>query len=132
MFYIKSAGRRLALAATLVIGLFASIFLIPSTLEKLGQAQAEELATTTCTPVNVAVFVGSRIHVRCAEVQAGAPVFYALSTEDRDVDRILNTLTSAITAGKTLFIFYNKAASANPPGCLEQDCRKIETAVLSR
>lgn len=132
MLYANSARRRAALAATLVIALFAFAFVIPTALEKRGQAQAEQLATTTCTPVNVAVFVGSRIHVRCAEVQAGAPTFYALSTEDRDVDRILSILTSAITAGKTLFIFYNSAASANPTGCLEQDCRKIETAVIAR
>jgi hypothetical protein len=126
-----SRTRIRALAVVGAITLAAFAFLVtPSVLEKSGQAQSEQLGTTTCTPLNVAVFVGSRIHIRCTEVQEGSLQFYALSTQDPDVDRVLSVLNSAVANGKKLFIFYNKMASASPAGCLELDCRKIETVVM--
>jgi len=120
----------ITLSAVVTLALGASALLMPTILERSGQAQSEQLGTSICTPLNVAIFVGSRIHVRCAEVQENSIQFYALSIEDPDVDRVLSMLTAAVTSGKKLFVFYNKATAANPQGCLELDCRKMETVAI--
>jgi hypothetical protein len=81
-----------------------------------------------CTPVNVAVFPKSRIHVRCSPGNA-ATVFFALGVANAadDADRLLSLAGTAIALKKKLEIFYDPAdPKGSSFGCLNNDCRVIQ------
>src|SRR5215208_1759817 len=87
--------RRLCLAiASFAIGMLSSF---PS--------KDAHAATFQCNPVNVAVFVGSRIHVRCLPGD-GAIVFFALSVANaNEANRVLSIASTALAVGRGLSIF---------------------------
>ena len=80
-------------------------------------------------PLEVAVWAESRIHVRCTEASDGSD-YFALSTRDPDVDRVLSILQTAISTGTPLGLAYSVDSAENPEGCLVQDCRKIRAVSL--
>jgi hypothetical protein len=92
----------------------------------------------TCTPVDVAVFPNSRIHVRCSPGD-GPITFFAFGLKadalglksDADANRVLSILSTAFATNKRLSILYNPddLDGANI-GCLTVDCRLIRGAVM--
>ena len=87
--------------------------------------------TFTCTPVNVAVFPNSRIHVKCSSGD-GPIVFFALGVkDDGEANRVLSLLSAAFATKKQLSIFYNPDDLEGAKiGCLTSDCRLIRGVVM--
>jgi hypothetical protein len=86
---------------------------------------AAAAADATCVPNQVAVFA-NRIHVRCAAAIGGV-VYFALPTADAPLAaRVLNILTTAQVAGRTLGINYEPSdTTGSAIGCSPSDCRLI-------
>jgi hypothetical protein len=80
----------------------------------------------SCTPVDVAAFPKSRVHVRCSPGD-GAIAFFALGlTNQDDANRVLSVAATALAAKKKLLIFYDpNDLSGSNIGCLTSDCRLI-------
>jgi hypothetical protein len=90
-----------------------------------GPARAAE-KTFTCTPVNVAVFPKSRVHVRCSPGD-GAIEYFALGLSSQDdANRALSIAATALTAKRNLIIWYDPSdLSGAGIGCLNANCRLI-------
>lgn len=88
-------------------------------------------ATFQCNPVDVAVFVASRIHVRCNPGD-GAIAFFALSVANaNEANRVLSIASTALAIGKRLIIFYDPAdLSGANVGCDNSDCRLIQAIAM--
>src|SRR5262245_33575809 len=66
-------------------------------------------AIFVCNPVDVGVFPGSRIHVRCSpgEGVGGAIEYFALSVSNSgDASRVLSVILTALASGRRLNIDY--------------------------
>ena len=85
----------------------------------------------TCTPVDVAVFPNSRIHVRCSPGD-GPIAFFALGLkDDAEANRVLSILSTAFATKKRLSILYNPDdLDGAKIGCLNKDCRLIRGAAI--
>ena len=83
--------------------------------------------TFTCTPVDVAVFVKSRVHVQCSPGD-GAIKWFALGVGDQnEANRVLSVLSTALAAQKHLTIWYDpNDLSGGAIGCNTGDCRLIQ------
>jgi hypothetical protein len=88
--------------------------------------------TFTCTAQEVAVFPGSRIHIRCSPGD-GSITYFAISVANPDSSRILSLAATAVSARRTLSIGYdpndNNGISI---GCRTNDCRLIGSLGLLR
>ena len=88
--------------------------------------------TFACTAQEVAVFPGSRIHIRC-DPGDGAIKYFVLSVGNPDTSRILSLAATAVTARRPLFIGYDpNDTSGALIGCRVNDCRLIESLTLFR
>jgi len=86
----------------------------------------------SCTAQGVAVFPGSRIHVRCNPGD-GAFTFFALSVANPDASRVLSLAATAVAARRPLQILFNpNDLSGAAIGCLNADCRLIQAVELFR
>ena len=81
----------------------------------LGAPQSAIAQSITCTPVQVADFPGSRIHILCAP-GAGNIVYFALGVGDaNEANRVLSLAASALVANRKLLIYFNpKPAEPEP------------------
>ena len=81
----------------------------------------------TCTPVQVADFPGSRIHILCAPPGAGNIKYFALGVGDAsEANRVLSLAASALVANRKLLIYFNpNDLSGTAFGCQNADCRAI-------
>jgi len=94
--------------------------------EQPAAALAPVAATTTCTPIQVAVF-SNRIHVRCAAPVGGISYFAFPTSNAVNADRVLGMLEEAQIAHRNLTIWYDpNATSGTSYGCLASDCRPID------
>jgi hypothetical protein len=85
-----------------------------------------------CTAQEVAVFPGSRIHIRCSPGD-GAIFYFALSVANPDASRILSLAATAVSARRPLFIGYDfNDTSGTAIGCRSNDCRLIGSLGLLR
>jgi len=92
-----------------------------------GHAAASP-ASVGCPVIDVSVFVGQRIHVQCgilSRVGTNPPFYFALSLQDPSAALVLDVLEEALNSKQALTVVYESDTSANPSGCLPQDCRKI-------
>jgi hypothetical protein len=86
----------------------------------------------TCTAAEVAVFPGSRIHVRC-DPGDGAINYFALGVGNPDTSRVLSLATTAVAARRPLVILYDpNDLSGGAVGCLNINCRLIQGIFLNR
>jgi hypothetical protein len=92
----------------------------------LGAPQSAIAQSITCTPVQVADFPGSRIHILCAP-GAGNIVYFALGVGDaNEANRVLSLAASALVANRKLLIYFNpNDLSGTAFGCQNADCRAI-------
>jgi len=83
--------------------------------------------TFTCTPVDVAVFVKQRVHVRCGPGD-GAIQWFALGVSDQnEANRVLSLVSTAFATQKRLTVWYDPAdLSGAAIGCANNDCRMIQ------
>jgi hypothetical protein len=87
--------------------------------------------TVICTVQEVAVWSGSRIHIRCKAHDLGSPdkIYFAFPTADPDSSRMMTLATSALVGGKLLGILYDPA-DPPPSLCRREDCRRIQAVFL--
>jgi hypothetical protein len=86
----------------------------------------------TCTAAEVAVWVGSRIHVRCNPGD-GVINFFALSVGNPDTSHVLSLATTAVAARRPFVILYDpNDLSGAAIGCLTSNCRLIQAVFLNR
>jgi hypothetical protein len=87
----------------------------------------------SCTAQGVAVFPGSRIHVRCNPATNSGIAFFALSVANPDASRVLSLATTAVAARRPLGITFDpNDMSGAAIGCLNADCRLIQWVELFR
>jgi hypothetical protein len=117
----RSRATRLALAGAVAgLSFFASS----------GAVLAENFFS--CTPQEVAVFPGSRIHVLCAPAD-GQIAYFALSVGNPDVSRVLSLAETAVAGRRPLTIEYDPTdLSGAQYGCLVANCRAIQGIFLTR
>jgi hypothetical protein len=103
----------------------AAAGLVALTAASTGSARAAQ-KIFTCTPVNVAAFPKSRIHVRCAPGD-GAIEYFALGLSNQDdANRALSIAATAFAAKKNLIIWYESSdLSGAGFGCSNAVCRVI-------
>ena len=88
--------------------------------------------TFSCTAQGAAVFIGSRIHVRCNPAN-GAIAFFALSVAHPDASRVLSLVATATAARRPITISFDpNDLSGAGIGCRNQDCRLIQGVELFR
>lgn len=86
----------------------------------------------TCTAQGAAIFIGSRIHIRCNPGN-GAIAFFALSVANPDASRVLSLIATATTARRPILINFDpNDLSGAAIGCRTQDCRLIQAVELFR
>lgn len=86
----------------------------------------------SCTAQGAAVFIGSRIHVRCNPAN-GAIAFFALSVAHPDASRVLSLVATATAARRPVTIFFDpNDLSGASIGCRNEDCRLIQGVELFR
>ncbi len=90
-----------------------------------------------CTPTEVAIFFGSRFHIKCRNaLQVGRysdvnVYYFSISTDNsNDLNYALEIATSAIAAGKRLKLWVKTSSSSNPSGCRNNNCRKLTGITL--
>jgi len=97
-----------------------------------GQTYAE------CSVVDVATF-NNRVHLHCTAplqasdlqpgkskgTKAGGPEYYAVEVASPMASQVIQIGLAAVTANRTLGVFYDDNAGANPAGCNTNDCRRI-------
>jgi hypothetical protein len=117
----------MSIPARLLPLLVGTLFVTAAGLLGPASAVANE---TGCTPLNVMVFE-SRVHVKCVET-VGNIAYFAASTEDSgNASRVLNVLSTALAAGRTLSIIYDPADTSGAAiGCQINDCRLIQGVAL--
>jgi hypothetical protein len=119
---MKGIQHRLShLARPMMVAAFAGLALSTS-------ASANDL---TCSPVEVAVFPKSRVHVRC--VSGDGPIlFFAVSVADSgDANRVLSITSAALLAKRELIILYDRNdVSGGSIGCLADNCRLIQGIIM--
>ncbi len=82
---------------------------------------------TACTISDITIFP-DRIHVRCTTDSPAGISFFAAATDAANAlmtNRFLMILNTAYAMAKPVYILYDDQASANPPGCLDINCRKL-------
>ena len=85
----------------------------------------------TCTPVDVAVFPNSRIHVKCSPGDGPIQYFALGVKDDGEANRMLSILSTAFAAKKRLQILYNPDdLDGDKIGCLNKDCRLLRGATM--
>lgn len=78
-----------------------------------------------CTADAIAVLPGSRIHVHC-NPGSGSVSYFALSTANADVNRILSLASTAVVASRPLRIYYTpNDLSGAAIGCANVNCRLL-------
>ena len=99
----------------------------------------EPIATKICTPTDVSLFFGSRLHIRCTtplrfgNYETLTIHYFSVSANDYDdLDHVLKMATSAITAGNTLKLWVRTSYNGNPSGCSSSNCRRITGISLLR
>lgn len=124
-------GSLVALALVCVVG----VLLLISSYSVENRGQGSTIKQVDCLPVETAFFLGERIHVLCVDPPKARFLepyrYFALSTQDSEVDMIFGLLQKALETKQGIKINYDDNAAANPPGCLARDCRKITGIVLS-
>lgn len=97
-----------------------------------GQTYAE------CSIVDVATF-NNRVHLHCTAPvtacgltpggckgkQDSAIAYYAVEVASPMASQVIQIGLAAFVAHRTLGVFYDDNASANPAGCNTNDCRRI-------
>lgn len=96
-----------------------------------GQAYAE------CSVVDVATF-NNRVHLHCtAPLQASdlvpgasknkarGPEYYAVEVVSPMAAQVIQIGLAAVASNRTLGVFFDDNAGANPAGCNTNDCRRI-------
>ena len=84
-----------------------------------------------CTIQEIAVWVGSRIHVRCNPGDTGGIDFFALSVANPDSNLVLSVATTAMAARLPVVIVYNPSELSGAAfGCLTSNCRLIQAIGL--
>jgi|ERR1044072_157315 hypothetical protein len=92
----------------------------------VASAPLAAAATTTCTPIQVAIF-SNRIHVRCAAPVGGISYFAFPTSNATQADRYLSMLLDAQVAHRNLTVWYDpNTTSGTSYGCLASDCRPID------
>jgi len=85
-----------------------------------------------CTIGEIAVWVGSRIHVRC-DPGTGGINYFALSAANPDSNRVLSLATTAMAARLPVVIVFNPGdLSGAAFGCLTSNCRLIQAIGVER
>jgi hypothetical protein len=84
----------------------------------------------TCKPTQVAVFPGSRVHVKCDKPWTNPSTsakawYFALALTDAAAPLVQAAGDTAIGSGKKVLVYFRTDASENPGGCLTTDCRKL-------
>jgi hypothetical protein len=86
-----------------------------------------------CTIGEIAIWVGSRIHVRCDPGDAGGINYFALSVANPDSNRALSLATTAMAARLPVVIVYDpNDLSGAAFGCLTSNCRLIQAIGMER
>lgn len=91
-------------------------------------------AWASCTPIGVAVFFGSRVHVQCT-TGYGNILFFALpastTAEIQQANELQSLGLAAIAASKPLSLYFDDADTSGVSfGCGANDCRKLRGAIL--
>lgn len=91
----------------------------------------------SCSPVNVAVFFGSRVHVQCSSGYGanGSFIYFALpavaSSDMQQANELQSMAMTAMTAGKQLSLYFDDADTSGVSfGCGTNDCRKLLGIVM--
>lgn len=84
----------------------------------------------TCKPTQVAVFPGSRVHVKCDKPWTNPSTsakawYFAVALTDASAPLVQAAGDTAIGSGKKVLIFFRTESTDNPAGCLTSDCRKL-------
>jgi hypothetical protein len=122
--------------------LLVASFLAGSMAQPAQPANAQDIAAAAapnlpagayqCTIGYVAVYA-ERIQVWCPPGTGGIDNFaapFASAGESRQTNRFLALLISAFALNKQVVIWYADAPAANPPGCDQANCRRIEGVVM--
>jgi hypothetical protein len=95
-----------------------------------------------CKPVESAIFLGNRYHIRCDTytlVKVGtshdAPehkvFFFSIDASDpQKVQQAMAITHMAISGDRSIRIWFETVYSNNPPGCLYDDCRSFFALIL--
>jgi len=122
--------KKLATALALLITAAAVTHTVP--VAHAGQNYAE------CSIVDVATF-NNRVHLHCAaplqasdlqpggskNKKAGGPEYYAVEVASPMASQVIQIGLAAVNGHRTLGVFYDDNAGANPAGCNTNDCRRI-------
>jgi hypothetical protein len=117
------------LSRTFIISAFVLMALFAHMREALAAMEIID-----CTPVEVAS-LERRIHVRCSTGRNGI-VYFSLGTnrtasETAFANRALQIANMALVSGRPLVIRYESTdTSGTAIGCLDTDCRLIQTIYL--
>lgn len=84
----------------------------------------------TCKPTQVAVFPGSRVHVKCDKPWTNPSTsakawYFAVALTDPAAPLVQAAGNAAIGSGKKVLVYFRTESLDNPPGCLTSDCRKL-------
>jgi hypothetical protein len=125
------------IAVALIIGIMAALLIVGTSFSKQPSAphqpQLEPFGRAACTPGDVTVYAGSRIHIRCLEAVSGSIIYFAVGTGDTDADKLLSILNVAIAnPGLKVVVDYIDSSASNPAGCNVGDCRRLVTVSLQR
>ena len=91
-----------------------------------------------CTIAEVATFV-DRVHVRCLIWRSGTggsgsapglPAYLAIEADSPMAAHVIQLGLSALINSRKVDVFYDNDAGANPPGCLQHDCRRLLGLVI--
>ena len=122
--YKQNPVKGLIKASVAVFGLSITMPIVLS-----APANAAEI---TCTPINAGVY-SNRVHVKCQESFSGIMYFAVPASNTNMANRVLDVITSAITAGKKVAVQYTPSnLSGSTFGCLNSDCRVIDGIFLLR
>ncbi len=110
--FASRAGRLLAVAGLLNTALLSASWAAPKFF--------------TCVPIDVSVYVKSRVHVRCGPGD-GAIQYFAISVSDQnEANRVLSLVSTAYAMQKRINILYEPTdLSGASFGCGIADCRII-------
>ena len=129
----------LPLAAILIAALILGSNAAPAQVQAappLPSAGLTEDDWHICKIKEVALFP-DRIHVACSNPYDDdtADIYYFAAPGDSQhaltTNRLLTLLNTAYALGTDISLYLDPDDTANPPGCLENDCRLLKGAILS-
>jgi hypothetical protein len=110
--------------------LAAAILVGPLNLQTARTANAAQ-TFLTCSVFNLGAFPNKYVQVKCGGPGAGSIQFLVVPSNSPDANRVLSIASMAVLLKKTVLISYESDASGTGGLCNPNNCRVIQSIVLT-